>query len=88
MTHGGRSITVLWQANGEHSWEYLLVRRPSFPWVSLGGALALSESYPLASPIALPATAWALPDAAPGCLTLLARCPHAVWGSHVLFGAP
>ena len=78
MTHGGRSITVLWQANGEHSWEYLLVRRPSFPWVSLGGALALSESCPIASPIALPAAAWALPDAALVCLVPLGRCliPH------------
>ena len=60
MTHGGRSITVLWQANGEHSWEYLLVRRPSFPWVSLGGALALSECCPIASPLRCHGAAWAL----------------------------
>ena len=44
MTHAGCSITVLRKAIGEHSSEYILVCRPSFAWVCLGGASELSHA--------------------------------------------
>ena len=51
MNHGRRSITVLRKANGEHSSEYLLIRRPRFASVCLGGASELSARCPIASPL-------------------------------------